>query len=1531
MRVSLIKNGAIRSINLPLNINGSYWLTDVDQDLKEINFINIIEDNKQWKLISNLDNRIIDGNKQILNAVLLKPYSFYYIQTKSGEIVMIYSSPINEEYLTLINNNKDVAIGRSASNKIIYDIPMISERHAVIVKENNSFRLVDLKSQFGVYVNNTRVYDKILKNGDMVFIMGLKIMVLNDLLFLNNPFKRVTYDLNSFKQKIDESDLFIEEETEDDELIELYKEDDYFFRSPRFKTLIEKEIMVIDPPPSKEKIEDVPIMFVIGPMLTMSMMSLMTVYTALDSYFAGTRDFKSIAPSLVIGFAMMTSMILWPTLNRRYQKRQKIKSEEARQQKYSKYIDTKREMLETIAKKQRQILTENYIPLNACESIILNKTRQLWERKIDQVDFLSIRLGIGTAPLEIDIRYPEEHFAMEEDNLKSELNRLVNTSKDLYDVPIPFSFTNKHISGLVGPGKDTQDFLKKIIFQLTTFHSYEDLKLVFLVDEKTKDEFEYIKNSPHIWSDEKTTRFFATNYEEMKEISMELENDFQFRLESENSDQKDYKSFAPYYLIITNNYKLTKNLKIMKDLLKIKRNFGFGLIVLDENLSALPNECQSFISIKGKSGGIFESELISTKQKEFIIDDYPLNRIDECFKIMANIPIKFSKESYALPKTYTFLEMFNVGKVEQLNALYRWQSSNPISTLQVPIGVDSSGMPFNLDIHEKAHGPHGLIAGMTGSGKSELILSLILSLAVNYHPDDVAIVLIDYKGGFLAGALKNEESDVKLPHIAGTITNLDSIEMKRSLVSIESELKRRQILFNQAREKLNESTMDIYKYQKYYHEGLIDEPIPHLLIISDEFAELKTQQSEFMDQLISTARIGRSLGIHLILATQKPSGIVNDQIWSNSRFKICLKVQEKADSMDVIKKPDAANLKQVGRFYLQVGYDEFFALGQSAWSGAQYIPKDKYKKEIDKSIDFIDNVGKIYKEVDFVKMNLKSAKGEQLQHVVKYLSDISKQEGIEVKQLWLDSIPENIYLDDIKQKYNYKKENPLLNVVIGEYDNPSNQFQGLLTLPLSKEGNTIIYGSSNSGKEMLLNTILYSAIETYTPEELNFYIMDFGLESLRVFSSAPHVGDIVYFAESEKINNLFKMIRKEIDRRRKMFIDYNASFEYYLKTSGKKEPTFVIIINNYEAFQETYQQYEEDLLQLTREGLQYGIIFILTVSSATSIRYKLQKNFKQNITLQLNDEDDYYTIHGSGRGLFPSKFVGRGLVKIGDVFEFQTANLSREANVSEFIKEYCDKINENQVTKAPKIPILPEQVYIEHVIKHFKGLEQVPLGIEKNSLETSTYNFKRDLATIISAQNINDLSRFSNSMLTIIQNYSSIETIVLDLEQTLQSVNNDVYYTKNADEGFGYLYEKIYNIYNVYATSSYDKNIIKDKINSVIIISGIDKFKNRLSQENVVKLDSLFGYAKELELFNFIFIDSIDNFKKVEYDAWFKNSIKNSSGIWVGNGITEQFTLKISKITRDLYNEIDKSYGYVLLNGTPRLVKFIEGEDEYER
>ena len=283
---------------------------------------------------------------------------------------------------------------------------------------------------------------------------------------------------------------------------------------------------------------------------------------------------------------------------------------------------------------------------------------------------------------------------------------------------------------IIGTGINKKQFVDGLILQMLAYHSYEDLKIVLLTNEQNESNWDYLKVAPHCWNNSKTFRYFATNLDEAKEISLELEKAMQARKFKDNNGKMelsgaDYHKYKPYYMIITDDYKLIRDTDIIKDVSEMPINYGFSLVVISPRLINIPNECKTFISIGDKKSGVFENELVSNKQKEFEADFDPTLNMYECCKIIANIPIDIARESRSLPQSVSFLEMYNVGMVEQLNVLNRWKMNDPTKSLQTPIGLDKSRELFKLDLHEKAHGPHGLIAGMTGSGKSEFIITYI--------------------------------------------------------------------------------------------------------------------------------------------------------------------------------------------------------------------------------------------------------------------------------------------------------------------------------------------------------------------------------------------------------------------------------------------------------------------------------------------------------------------------------------------------------------------------------------------------------------------------------------------------------------------------------------------------------------------------------------------------------------------------------------------------------------------------------------
>ena len=437
-------------------------------------------------------------------------------------------------------------------------------------------------------------------------------------------------------------------------------------------------------------------------------------------------------------------------------------------------------------------------------------------RELHQKDFLNLRLGVGREKVKINIDYPQDHFKVDQDLLDERMRLIIDKNKEIEGAPITQSFIEKNITAIIGHYGYTKQYIDTLILQMVALHSYHDLKIIIMTNEGKAKYWEYMKLMPHNFNRDKTLRFFSTNFDDSKEISTYLQQIFKSRQEVKKPNNEEaYKLFDTYYLIITDDYKLTKNNPIIEEILTEEENLGFSLIILNSSLANLPTRCKSFISINDlKSGGIFENELNRETQKSFSIELVNKLNLYQCALILSNIPIKDKDDDYDLPKQIGFLEMYNVGTIEQLNSLERWQVNNPVNSLNAPIGYGTNGQIFKLDLHEKEQGPHGLIAGMTGSGKSEFIITYILSMAINYHPDEVQFLLIDYKGGGLVGAFENKETGLRLPHLTGTITNLETADINRALSSIESELKRRQALFNKARDKLGEGTIDIYKYAK---------------------------------------------------------------------------------------------------------------------------------------------------------------------------------------------------------------------------------------------------------------------------------------------------------------------------------------------------------------------------------------------------------------------------------------------------------------------------------------------------------------------------------------------------------------------------------------------------------------------------------------------------------------------------------------------------------------------------------------------
>lgn len=1516
MLIYIIHSDRIFKFRLPNKVSGSYILKDVDLKGVNRNLINVSANATKWIISSSGDTKIIQNNS-IIPSIELIQYRFYQLLVNNSENVLLYITPSNDHnYLPKQLVNKDssskvsVILGSGSQCDIICTNYGLGEKQFELIREKGIWFFRNLNTKIPIYVSNLRKDSSKLHNFDLIFCNGIKILICGNILLFSDPFNRIVFStpiiINAPFEMLIEKTV-----NKNNNLSEFYDKNEYYYKSPIFRKKISTYEFEILPPNPKELKDSSSLLMSVIPSGLMGISTIVSTYYTIRNYKSGESNRETLITSLIMCVVMLITSVLWPFIEKFASTIRRFVVNRARVFTYHKYLKRKRKELDLAINEQKMALEFNNVSNEECYEAVKKKTSLLFSRNYGQDLFLCVRLGKGEVPFDSSCSYKKIESIENTEKLLDDLEKTLREYRVIKDAPFSFSFFNKNVAFINELG-NYSNFMESIFLQLLCLHDYHSLKLVVL-SSGFSSVLDNLKLTRHCWNEDESFRYYANNIHDAEKISSELVRIYNRRVD--NTDEHQKLSALPYYLIISDDINIYRNLKIVDNVLNSAKNSNFSLLVFVRKIAEAPDECRTFVNFNDVEGTVFNSEM--EEKNTLTFKPSYLNNInfEEFILNISDIPVSSVTDKVSsLPDKIGFLEMYGVGNVLQLNSLERWKNPSIINSLSVPVGIDSSHNLVSLDLHEKYHGPHGLVAGMTGSGKSEFIVTYILSLAVNYSPNEVQFVLIDYKGGGLAGAFENRKTGIKLPHLVGTITNLDKSSMNRTLVSIQSELHRRQKVFNQAKEQLNIATIDIYKYQKLVREGSLKEPLSHLFIISDEFAELKDQQPDFMDQLVSAARIGRSLGVHLILATQKPSGVVDDQIWSNSKFKVCCKVQTSDDSNDMINRPDAAYIKESGRFYLQVGYDEIFVLGQSAYTGTQYKPTDSVSVSLSDSIEFLDNTGNV---VITTKKETKKEEitdlGEELGNVLKYVIDCAKTIDFKNRQLWLDNVPDFLTYSSLVQKYPFKADKYYMKPLIGEYDDPAHQKQGPVFLDITSKGNTWISGMYGSGKTTLLSTIIYSLMITHSSQEFNVFILDLLAESLKVFSKAPQVAEFISSGDIESINKLFHYIEREIEHRRRYYADNGGSFNASIANGTAIFPTIIIIINGMDIFMEDFSDiYDQLFLSLIRDCNRFGIIFIIT--STGFISSQIDRCFSSKIALRYLDTSEYETLFTNSKKLVPKSNPGRGLIELDEVYEFQSSIIAPIDKLEDYISYAVSQITK-VMPKARGIPKMPQIVTYEYISNYIGTLSSVPVGVELDSNCIFTYDFT-EIINIIIYTDQNNLVSFENGLLKIISSLNNVKVITLDGTGLVQQIEGVQVYNSN--------FIKIVKSLYLTIKKKFSTDPLSEKI--VFVFSDYQKINNYLNkckkEDNTVKtLDDLLMVSIGAENYKFI-ISLQSDYNEFNAKGW-ADYVNLTNGILLNTPPDSQTILDVDSAYEEIKYRKDTS---IVVKETKRVfIKNIRG------
>ncbi|MFH5877756.1 FtsK/SpoIIIE domain-containing protein [Arthrobacter sp. NA-172] len=829
---------------------------------------------------------------------------------------------------------------------------------------------------------------------------------------------------------------------------------------------------------------------------------------------------------------------------------------------------------------------------------------RLWERRRTNPDHLSVRLGVATMPSDVVLEDP------------GQVEHKRQVTWDARDVPVTVALPRHGILGICADQESARQVGGWVMAQLSVAQSPRDMRLYLLTTSEARAAWDWVRWLPHIQSPTPERSFALVGSDSfsitqrLAELAVLITERQRVRATSSGIEFAD-----PDVVVVIDGARALRGRPGVSQLLQDGPAVGVYTVCLDTEVRYLPEECNAVF--RRESDGHWALR----QQREHDLEKVCADRVsatwfDWVARGIAPLRDAGDDAESSIPASARFLEVAGMEPATAEAVIERWFRSG--RSTEVLLGVDMEGA-FRVDLHRD--GPHALIGGTTGAGKSEFLQTMVASLALVNTPDALNFVLIDYKGG---AAFKD---CIALPHTVGIVTDLDTHLVGRAIESLGAELRRREHLLASVGVK------DIEDYTVISDRDPSVPKMPRLVLVVDEFAAMKTELPDFITGIVNIAQRGRSLGIHLVLATQRPSGAITADIRANTNLRIALRVSDVGDSLDILSAPDAAKISQStrGRGYLRSGAEALRPF-QTARVGGRRPGQDT--REAPEPLV----VPMPWTQLGQPRpMKTTEAKEREettdLMVLVEAIAQAAQQLQIAPQASpWLPPLPETLALANITPPHRADEAGPgwIEPIVFGLEDLPSQQRQNPLILDLQHFGHLYLTGSARSGRSQSLRTIAGSIARTTRVDDVHVYGLDFGNGSLLALTGLPHCGAVATKAQPERVERLLDHILAEIATRQRDFAAVgfaNLTEQRANTTREERLPHLVVLFDQWEGFLTTLgdggsSALAEKVISILREGSSAGVHCVIT-GDKQLLSPRMSSLVDWKLMLRFSDRGDY--------------------------------------------------------------------------------------------------------------------------------------------------------------------------------------------------------------------------------------------------------------------------------------------------------------------